>query len=166
MLERLCSKLFKLGFSSTWTKNFQIYKLDLEKAEVPHSGKESASAGDTGDYSSIPGSERFPGEGNGSPLQYFCLGNSMDREAWWTIVHGVAKSQTRLKQLNTKEPEIKLYSLDHRESKGIWKETSTSASLTTQKPLTVWDHNRLWKIFKEIGISDHLTCLLRNLYVG
>ena len=40
-----------------------------------------------------------------------------------------------------------------------------SASLTMLKPLTV-DHNKLWKIFKEMGIPDHLTCLLRNLYAG
>ena len=43
--------------------------------------------------------------------------------------------------------------------------TSTSALLTTPKPLTV-DHNKLWKILKEMGIPDHLTCLLRNLYAG
>ena len=36
------------------------------------------------------------GEGNGSPLQYSCLGNPMDRGAWWATVHGVAKSQTQL----------------------------------------------------------------------
>ena len=35
MLVRLCSKSFKLGFNSTWTQNFQMYKLDLEKAEEP-----------------------------------------------------------------------------------------------------------------------------------
>ena len=39
----------------------------------------------------IPGSGRFPGEGNGNPLQYSCLGNPMDREAWRASVHGVAK---------------------------------------------------------------------------
>ena len=39
----------------------------------------------------IPGLGRFPGGGNGSPLQVFLPGNSMDREAWWTAVHGVAK---------------------------------------------------------------------------
>ena len=44
-----------------------------------------------GDMSLIPGSGRFPGEGNGNPLQYFCLGNSMDRGVWWGIVQGVAK---------------------------------------------------------------------------
>ena len=48
------------------------------------------------DMGSIPESERFPGEGNGNPLQYSCLGNPMDRGAQWAIVHGVAKSRTRL----------------------------------------------------------------------
>ena len=42
-----------------------------------------------GDMGLIPGLERSPGEGNGNPLQYPCLENPMDREAWWTIVHGV-----------------------------------------------------------------------------
>ena len=42
---------------------------------------------------------------------------------------------------------------------------STAASLTTLKPLTV-DHNKLWKIFKEMGIPEHLTCFLKNLYAG
>jgi len=41
-------------------------------------------------------SGRSPGEGNGNPVQYSCLENSMDRGAWWATVHGVAKSQTPL----------------------------------------------------------------------
>ena len=41
----------------------------------------------------IPGSGRFPGEGNGNLLQYSCLENSMDRGAWWATVHGVTKSR-------------------------------------------------------------------------
>ena len=49
-------------------------------------------AGDVRDPGSIPGLERCPGKGNGNPLQYSCLENSMDREAWWAIVHGVTKS--------------------------------------------------------------------------
>ena len=44
----------------------------------------------------ILGWGRSPGEGNGSPHQYSCLGNPMDRGAWWATVHGVAKSQTQL----------------------------------------------------------------------
>ena len=50
----------------------------------------------TGDSGSIPGLGRSPEIGNGNPLQYSCLENSMDREAWWTIVHGAIKSWTRL----------------------------------------------------------------------
>ena len=40
------------------------------------------------------GQEDSPGEGNGNPLQYSCLENSMNKEAWWATVHGVAESQT------------------------------------------------------------------------
>ena len=50
--------------------------------------------GDLGDMSSISGSGRSPGEGNGNSLQYSYLGNPMDRGAWWATVHGVTKSQT------------------------------------------------------------------------
>ena len=45
-----------------------------------------------GDAGLMPGSERSPGEGNGNPLQYSCLGNPMDRAAWWATVQGVTKS--------------------------------------------------------------------------
>ena len=55
------------------------------------------SACNTGDTGSIPGSGRFPEEGNGYPLQYFCLENSTDWETWWAWVHGVTKSQTQLR---------------------------------------------------------------------
>ena len=52
-----------------------------------------ANAGDAG---SVPGSGRSSGGGNSNPLEYSCLGNSVDTGAWWTEVHVVAKSQTRL----------------------------------------------------------------------
>ena len=51
----------------------------------------------TGDPGSIPGSGRSPGGGNGSPLQYSCLENPMDRGAWWATVHGVAELDTLCK---------------------------------------------------------------------
>ena len=54
-----------------------------------------ANAGDARDVSLIPGSERFPGVGNGNPLQYTCLGNPMDKVRWATV-HGVTKRQTWL----------------------------------------------------------------------
>ena len=65
------------------------------------------------------------------------------------------------------EPEIKLQT-----SAGSWKKqessrkTSISALLTIPTAFDCVDHNKLWKILKEMGIPDHLTCLLRNLYAG
>ena len=54
----------------------------------------AANVEDAGDTGSVPGLGRSPGGGNDNPLQYSCLENSMDRGAWWAIVHGVAKSRT------------------------------------------------------------------------
>ena len=65
------------------------------------------------------------------------------------------------------EPEIKLPT-----SAGSWKKqessrkTSISALLTMPKTFDCVDHNKLWKILEEMGIPDHLICLLRNLYAG
>ena len=56
----------------------------------------SANAADVRDVGSIPGSRRSSGEGNGNPLQYCCLDNSMDRGDWKAIVHRVTKSWIRL----------------------------------------------------------------------
>ena len=55
-----------------------------------------ANAGDARDVGSTPGSGRSPGVGNGNPLQYSCLENSVDRGTWQAAVHGVMKSQTQL----------------------------------------------------------------------
>ena len=89
-------KFFKLGFNSTWTKNFQMYKLDLEKAEEPEI-KMSISVG----------SQRK--QRNFRKNIYFCF-------------------------------------IDY------------------AKTFDCVDHNKLWKILKDMGIPDHLICLLRNLY--
>ena len=62
-----------------------------------HSGKNSpANVGDTRDAVSIPGSGRYPGEGNGNPLRYSCLENPIDRGGWWATIHRVVKTQTCL----------------------------------------------------------------------
>ena len=53
-----------------------------------------ANAGDIREVDSIPGIERSPGERHGNPLQYSCLGNSMDRGAWRATIHGVTKNET------------------------------------------------------------------------
>ena len=70
----------------------QVWRVSA--GEYGSDGKASAySAGDPG---SIPGSGRSPGEGNSNQLQYSCLENPMDGEAWLATVHGVTKSWTRL----------------------------------------------------------------------
>ena len=98
MLARSCSKPFKLGFNSVWTEDFQMYKLDLEKAEELGI-KLPASTGSSG------------------------------------------------KQESSR--------------KNIY-----SCFIDYAKGFDCMDHNKLWKILKEMGIPDHLTCLLRNLYAG
>ena len=60
----------------------------------PGGSEVKASVCNVGDLGSIPGSGRSPGEGNGNPLQYYCLENPMDGGAWWATVHGVAQSDT------------------------------------------------------------------------
>ena len=72
----------------------KILKFDNATVGFPDGsvGKESAcNAGDRGHVGSIPGSGRYPGGGNGNPLQYSCLGNPMDGGAWRAVVHGVTK---------------------------------------------------------------------------
>ena len=77
------------GYASNWASQM------VQVVKNPH-----ASADDIWEEGSIPGLERFPREGNGNPLQYSCLKKSMDNGTWWATVHGVAKSQTWLKQLS------------------------------------------------------------------
>ena len=77
-----------------WATRDSRYLVGFPNGSV---GKESTfNAGDTGDEDSLPGLGISPGEGNGNPLQYSCLKNTMDRRAWWATVQGVAKRQTQL----------------------------------------------------------------------
>ena len=61
---------------------------------IPGGSASKESARNVGVLGSVPGLGRSPGEGNGNPLHYSCLENSMDRGAWWATVHGVTKSWT------------------------------------------------------------------------
>ena len=67
-----------------------IFVLTAQSRYLKKNKVAACSARDAG---SILGSGRYPGEGNVNPLQYSCLGNPMDRRAWWATVHGVTKSQ-------------------------------------------------------------------------
>ena len=87
-------------FMNSWRLAWRILSITLLECEMsasfPGSSDGKASAYNAGDLGSIPGSGRSPGEGNGNPLQYSCLENSMDQGAWWATVNGVAKSWIRL----------------------------------------------------------------------
>ena len=72
-----------------------LFILDINLLCFPGGSDGKVSACNAGDLGLIPGSGRSPGEGNGNPLQYSCLENSMDGGAWWATVHGVTKSRTR-----------------------------------------------------------------------
>ena len=78
------------------TETFWIWSPLRIAMVFPGGSDDKESACNTGNLGSIPGSRRSPGEGICNPLQYFCLGNPIDRRARWATVHGVAQSQTRL----------------------------------------------------------------------
>ena len=108
---------------------------------------QSANAGDVRDLDLIPGWGRSPGGGNGNPLQYSCLENSIDRGAWWATVHGVTKSQTWLND---------------------W--VCTHAHTHTHSKLMQW--SKKWWLLKNLFIwlpwvlveaSEHLTCGMWDL---
>ena len=79
-------------------KNLYLLKHAVTTVGIPGGSDGKESACNSEDLGSAPGSGRSPGEGNGNPLKYSGLGNSMDGGAWWAAVHGVAKSWTRLSE--------------------------------------------------------------------
>ena len=85
----LCSPLQVLRYSpSTMTK--------LSASQLAQGKELTCQTGDIRNTGSIPRLGRSPRQGNGNPLQSYCLENPMDRGAWWTTIHGVTKSQTQL----------------------------------------------------------------------
>ena len=81
-------------FSALLNKSLWMELLDHIVSLGSGGSDAKLSACNSGDLGSIPGLGRAPGVGNGNPLQYSCLENSMNREAYWATVLGVAKSQT------------------------------------------------------------------------
>ena len=69
----------------------------------PGGSDNKASVCNAGDPGSIPGLRRSPGEGNGNPLKFYCLENSIDGGAWWATIHGVARSRTQLSDFTFKK---------------------------------------------------------------
>ena len=77
---------------------FSLFSFTVIKrlSDFPGGSDSKASVYNAEDPGSVPGCGRSPGEGNGNPFQNSCLENPVDGKAWWTTVHGVAKSQTQL----------------------------------------------------------------------
>ena len=90
------------GVAESWTQLSDLHSHKDQRASqvVLVVKNPPANAGDGRNMGSIPGSGRSCEERNRNPLQYSCLENPKDRGAWWATVHGVSKSQTRLKRLN------------------------------------------------------------------
>ena len=110
------------------------------KRGLPYSWNGKESSCDAGDQDSIPGLGRSSGEENGNPLQYSCLENSLDREAWQATVHGVTKSQT-------------------------WLSTHKESACTWQSVTRTWPQAKAW-VFKarQCGISEK-GCEVRQIQV-
>jgi len=73
---------------------YDVSGIQQSDSDIPGGSDSKESACNAGDPGLIPVSGRSPGEGNGNPLQYSCLENSMDKGAWWATVYGATKSQT------------------------------------------------------------------------
>ena len=93
----------------------------------PDSPVSKESACSTGDLGSIPGSGRFPREGNGNPLQYSCLENPMSKGTWQATVHGVARVRHNLATKPSKE--LFKSSKSRLEQKYLWFQTVKFKSL-------------------------------------
>ena len=112
----LLGKTF-LGFHdwlwfSYYSQYYNIQYLQVSVLSLTYShrwlrGKESAF--NTGDVSLIPGLGRSPGAGNGNSLQYCCLGNPMERGAWWATVHGIARVRHNLATNSPPPPPLPRY---------------------------------------------------------
>ena len=76
------------------TLSICLFSMHVPSLGFPSGSDSKETADNVEDCGLIPKLGRSPGEGQGNPLQYSCLENSMDRGAWWAPVHGVAKSQT------------------------------------------------------------------------
>ena len=94
MLPVKCNKLIGYFIYQLRITGFLELEMTLFTG-FPGGSEDKASSCKAGDAGSIPGSGRYPGEGNDNPLQYSCLENSVDRGDWWATAHRVTKSRTQ-----------------------------------------------------------------------
>ena len=131
----------------------------------PSSSVSKESACSAGNPGSIPGLGRSPGEGNGNPLQCPCLENHGQRSLEGCSPWGRKESGTT-EQLTLTYPLTQ--ELHSRRNQVVGKDVYIRifCFIDYAKAFDCVDHNKLWKILKEMGIPDHLICLFRNLYAG
>ena len=117
-----------------------------------------ANAGDTGDFGSIPGLGRSPGEEDGKPgeFQYSCLENPMDRGTWWATVHRVTKSQTWLSDW--------AWALPRHESPKLWSLIKITTSKTRKQVFGFSAANSINKVFTANGWHFKIT-ELKNVQI-
>ena len=98
---QLSARTNPVDTSDSWSPEPGENKLLLLTMDFPGGSDGKTSVYNAGDPGSIPGLGRSPAEGNGNPLQDYCLENPMDGGDWWAAVHRVAKSRTRLSDFNS-----------------------------------------------------------------
>ena len=165
ILARLCSKSFKLGFSSTWIENFQMDKLDLEKAEERKKERKVKLLSGVWLFASprtvayqVPPSMRFSRQEYCSGLPFPSLGDFPNK----ILNLGLLHCRQMLYHLSRNQRSNCQHPLDSRKSS---RKTSTSASLTMGKPLTVWITKNCGKFLRRWEYQN-TTFLLRNLYAS
>ena len=94
-------ELSSIILAKDWSKSFKLFFPEYRYSGFPGASVVKNLPANAGDMDLIPRPGRFPGEGNGNSLQNSCLGNAMDRGAWWATVHGVGKSWTGLGDYTT-----------------------------------------------------------------
>ena len=100
--KKYCAIVYKIQDQNFSLLNYTFLRLKLHVFKWQHGKKKSiCNAGASGDMNLISGSGRSPGGEHSNPIQFFCLGNPMDRGAWWVAVHRATKSQTQPKWLST-----------------------------------------------------------------
>ena len=144
---KVSSKFSKLGFNSTRTKNLQMSKLHLEKAEETEIKLPTCTAAATAEsLQSCPTlCDPVDGSPPGSPVPGILQARTLE----WVAI---SFSNTNMHWIIVKARKFQ---------KSIY-----FCFIDYAKAFDCVDHNKLWKILKEMGIPDHLTCLLRNLYAG
>ena len=162
--------------------------LACQRMGFPGCSEVKASACNAGDLGLIPGLGRSPGEGNGNPLQYSCQENPVGRGTNYRKIELISYTskvmlkilQAKLQQyVNHEFPDVPA---GFRKGRGARDQIASIRWIIKKarefqkniyfcftdyaKAFDCVDPNKLWKILKEMGIPDLLTCLLRNLYAG